>query len=149
MDLKAKLSEELTHAMKQKDTVKVSTLRMLISSVRNKEIEKKKDLVDNDVMEVIQAEAKRRRESIEQYRNANRADLADKEDFELKVLMSYLPEAMSEAQLREVVQKAVQESGAKGPQDTGKVMSVLMPQIKGRGVDGKQAQQLVQQLLKP
>lgn len=148
MDLKAKLSEDLTHAMKQKETVKVSTLRMLISSVRNKEIEKKKDLAESDVMEVIHAEAKRRRESIEQYRQANRADLADKEDSELKVLMGYLPEAMSEAQLRDVVQLAVKESGAKGPQDTGKVMSVLMPKIKGRGVDGKQAQQVVQQLLK-
>src|SRR5262245_54818306 len=136
MDFKTRLAGDLSKAMKERETTKVSTLRMLISAVRNKEIEKKKDLADSDVLDVIQAEAKRRKESIEQYRNANRADLADKEDAELKVLASYLPEAMSESQLRDLVQGALQEVGAKGPQDMGKVMSVLMPKIKGRGVDG-------------
>ena len=149
MDLKTRLSDDLTQAMKQRDAVKTSTLRMLISAVRNKEIEKKKDLVDGDVMDVVQSEAKRRKESIEQYKNANRTDLADKEDSELKVLLAYLPEAMSEAQLRELVQGVLNDVGAKSPQDIGKVMSALMPKLKGRGVDGKQAQQVVQQLLKP
>ncbi len=148
MDLKTKLADDLTNAMKQREMVKVSTLRLLISAIRNKEIEKKKDLAEGDVLEVIQSEAKRRKESIEQYKNANRADLADKEETERKVLAAYLPEEMSEAQLKDIVQKTLQEVSAKGPQDMGKIMAALMPKIKGR-VDGKQAQQVVQQLLKP
>ena len=148
MDLKARLADDLTNAMKQRETVKVSTLRLLISAIRNKEIEKKKTFADGDVLDVIQAEAKSRKESIEQYTTAGRKDLADKEASELKVLTSYLPEQMTEAQLKEIVQATLVESGAKGTQDMGKIMSVLMPKIKGR-VDGKQAQQIVQQLLKP
>jgi uncharacterized protein len=147
VDLKARLAGELQQAMKARENVRVSTLRMAISAIRNKEIERKKDLAEGEILEVIQAEAKSRRESIEQYKNAGRADLADKEDAELKVLLAYLPEPMSESQLRELVQKTLQTVGAKGPQDMGKVMSALMPQIKGR-IDGKQAQQVVQQLLK-
>ncbi|OGR89311.1 MAG: glutamyl-tRNA amidotransferase [Elusimicrobia bacterium RIFCSPLOWO2_01_FULL_59_12] len=146
MDLKTRLTDDLQAAMKQRETVKVSTLRMLIAAIRNKEIEKKKTFADGDVQEVIQSEAKSRRESVEQYRNGHRADLADKEESELKVLLAYLPEPMSESQLRELAQGALKEVGAKGPQDMGRVMSALMPKIKGR-VDGKQAQQAVQQLL--
>jgi uncharacterized protein YqeY len=148
LDLKTKLAEDLQNALKQREAVRVSTLRLLIAAVRNKEIEKKKDLADGDVQEVIQSQAKSRRESIEQYRNAQRSDLADKEEAELKVLSAYLPEPMSEAELRDLVQGVLSEVGAKGPQDTGRVMSALMPKIKGR-VDGRQAQQVVQQLLKP
>ena len=148
MDLQTRLAEDLKGAMKQRETVKVSTLRLLISAIRNKEIDKKKALADGDVLEVIQTEAKSRKESIEQYRNAGRNDLAEKEDSELKVLFSYLPEPISESQLQELVKSTLQEVGAKGPQDMGRVMSALMPKIKGRA-DGKQAQQVVQQLLKP
>jgi uncharacterized protein YqeY len=147
VDLKAKLADDLTQAMKQREAVKVSTLRLLISAIRNKEIEKKKDLAEGDILEVIQAEAKRRKESIDQYKNANRVDLADKEETERKVLAAYLPEEMSEAQLKDIVQKTLQDVGAAGPQDMGKIMAALMPKIKGR-VDGRQAQQVVQQLLK-
>ena len=147
MTLQEKLADELLNAVKRRDAVRVSTLRLLISALRNKEIERKKPSSDGDVLDVIQSEAKSRRESIEQYRNGGRADLADKEEAELKVLLSYLPEPMSESQLRDLVQGTLQAVGAKGPQDMGRVMSALMPKIKGR-VDGKQAQQLVQQLLK-
>lgn len=143
-----KLSAELLVAMKNRDNVRTSTLRMVISAMRNKEIEIKKSLTDSDALSVLQAEAKRRKESIEGYTNANRADLAAKEEAELAILKAYLPEAMSEAELKSIVQAAIQSSGAKGPQDMGRVMSVVMPQLKGRA-DGKQAQQVVQQLLKP
>ena len=146
MDLKTKLAEDLQSSMKQREAVKVSTLRLLISAIRNKEIEKKKSFADGDVLEVIQAEAKSRKESIEQYTQANRKDLADKEAAELQVLVAYLPEPMSAEQLRDLVQSTLLEVGAKGPQDMGRIMSVLMPKIKGRA-DGKQAQQVIQQIL--
>jgi uncharacterized protein len=140
-------SKELLVAMKSKDPVRVSTLRMLVSAIRYKEVEKKKTLAEGEVLEVIQTEAKRRKESIEEYTKAGRADLASKEEAELNVLKVYLPQPLSDAELKALVQSAIQSSGAKTPQEMGKVMSVIMPQIKGRA-DGKQAQQLVQQLLK-
>lgn len=149
MDLKTRLTEELQSAMKQREAIKTSTLRLLISAIRNKEIEKKKTFADGDVLEVIASEAKSRKESIDQYTTAGRADLAAKEELEMKVLASYLPEPMSESQLKDLVKNTLQEVGAKGPQDMGRVMSALMPKVKGRGVDGKQVQQAVQQLLKP
>ena len=146
MGLKEKLSEDLLSALKQREAVRVSTLRLLISAIRNKEISAKKTLADGDVLEIVQTEAKGRRESIELYRKGDRAELAEKEESELKVLLSYLPAPMPESELRELIQGTLQSVGAKGPQDMGRVMSALMPKIKGR-VDGKQAQQLVQQLL--
>jgi hypothetical protein len=141
------ISKELLDAMKSKDAVRTSTLRMLVSALRNKEIAKKKALAEGDVLDVIQSEAKRRREAIDEYGKANRSDLASKEEAELNVLKGYLPKMLSEAELQALVQAAIQSSGAKTPQDMGRVMSVVMPQIKGRA-DGKQAQQLVQQYLK-
>lgn len=140
------ISKELLEAMKARDAVRTSTLRMLISALRNKEIEKKKTLHEGDVLEVVQSEAKRRRESVEEYTKAARPDLAAKEEAEFNVLKVYLPQALSEAELKAMVQSAVQSSGAKGPPDMGRVMSVVMPQIKGRA-DGKQAQALVQKAL--
>ncbi len=139
-------SKELLDAMKSRDPVRTSTLRMLVSAIRYKEVDKKKTLAEGEVLEVIQSEAKRRKESIDEYTKAGRADLASKEEAELNVLKVYLPQPLTEAELKVLVQSAIQSSGAKTPQDMGRVMSVVMPQIKGRA-DGKQAQSLVQQAL--
>ena len=99
MPTQEQISKELLIAMKSKDSVRMSTLRMLISALRNKEIEKKKELAESDVLEVIQAEAKRRRESIDEYTKANRPDLAAKEEAELGVLkVLSVPAALSEAE---------------------------------------------------
>ena len=146
MSLQERLAQELQEALKKRDAVRVSTLRLLISAVRNKEIGKK-TFGDADVLDVIQSEAKSRRESMAEYTKCGRADLAAKEEAELAVLQAYLPQALTEAELRDLVQSTLQSVGAKGPQDMGRVMSALMPQIKGRA-DGRQAQQVVQQLLK-
>jgi uncharacterized protein YqeY len=140
------VSKELLEAMKSKNTVRTSTLRMLISAIRYKEVEKKKALAEGDVLDVIQSEAKRRKESIDEYKKAGRADLASKEEAELNVLKVYLPEPLSEADLKALIKSAIESSGAKTPQDMGKVMSVIMPQIKGRA-DGKVAQQFVKDAL--
>ena len=147
MPTQEQISKELLDAMKHKDAVRTSTLRLLVSAVRNKEIEKKKSLAEGDILEVIQSEAKRRRESIDEYKKANRQDLASKEEAELNVLKAYLPRPLSEAELKALVRSAVESTGAKSPQDVGRVMAAVMPQIKGRA-DGKEAQQLAQQLLK-
>lgn len=147
-DFKKRFEQDLLSALKNRDAVRVSTLRMLISAIRNKETRTQKDLGEGDVLEVVSSEAKSRKESIAEFQKGGRTDLVSKEEAELKVLEGYLPQALSEAELRALIQGAVQTVGAKGPQDMGRVMSALMPQIKGRA-DGKQAQQLVQQLLKP
>lgn len=146
MELQARLAQELQQAMKAREAVKVSTLRMVISAIRYKEVERKKALSDGEVLEVLATEAKTRRESIDEYKKGGRADLVAKEEAELSLLQTYLPQPLTEAELRELVQRAVATVGAKGPQDMGRVMSALMPQIKGRA-DGKQAQQFVQQQL--
>jgi uncharacterized protein YqeY len=140
------ISKELLEAMKSKDAVRTSTLRMLVSALRNKEIEKKKTLTEGEVLDVIQSEGKRRREAVDEYTKASRPDLASKEEAEFNVLKGYLPQPLSEAELKNLVQAAVQSTGAKSPQDMGRVMSVVMPQIKGRA-DGKQAQTLVKEML--
>jgi uncharacterized protein len=140
------ISKELLVSMKAKDAVRTSTLRMLVSAIRYKEVEKKKSLAEGEILEVIQAEAKRRKESIEEYTKASRADLASKEEAELNVLKIYLPAALPDSELKAIIQSAIATSGAKSPQDVGKVMSVVMPQIKGRA-DGKLAQQFVKEAL--
>jgi uncharacterized protein len=140
------ISKELLDAMKQKDAVRTSTLRMLVSAIRYKEVEKKKSLAETEVLDVIQSEAKRRKESIDEYTKAGRADLASKEEAELNVLKIYLPQPLSEAELKALIRSAIASSGAKSPQEMGKVMSVIMPQIKGRA-DGKKAQELVKEAL--
>lgn len=140
------ISKELLEAMKAKDAVRTSTLRMLVSAIRYKEVEKKKSLQEGDILDVIQSEAKSRKESIDEYTKAGRADLAAKEEAELNVLKVYLPSALSDSELKAIVQAAVASSGAKTAQDMGKVMSVVMPQIKGRA-DGKVAQQYVKEAL--
>ncbi len=147
MDLQSRLAQELLESMKQRDAVRTSTLRMVISALRAKEIERRKALTDPDVLEVISAEAKMRKESISEYQKGGRTELAAKEEAELAILQSYLPKPLSAAELRTLVESAIQSTGAKAPQDMGRVMSALMPQIRGRA-DGKQTQQLVQQLLK-
>jgi uncharacterized protein len=144
--LPERISKELQEAMKNRESIRVSTLRLLVSAFRNKEIERQKPMTDGEYLEVIQNEAKRRREAIDEYAKAGRTDLADKERAEFELLQVYLPKPFSEAELKVLVEATVKQVGAKTPQDMGKVMSALMPQIKGRA-DGKQAQQLVSQFL--
>jgi uncharacterized protein len=146
MGLQQTISDRLLEAMKSRDAVRTGTLRLLISAFRNEEIKRKKPLSDEELREVVQSEAKRRREAIEEYKKANREDLAAKEEGEFNVLQEYLPKQLSEAELSQLVEEAVKSTGAKGPRDMGRVMGALMPQIKGRA-DGRQAQQLVQKKL--
>ena len=146
MGIQEKISAELLESMKARDAVRTSTLRLLVSAFRNKEIERQKTLSDGELLEVIQSEAKRRQESIEQFRQAQRSDLASKEEAELKVLQAYLPQALSESELQALVAEAITSVQATSAKDMGKVMSALMPKIRGRA-DGKQAQQLVQKSL--
>ncbi len=137
--LKQQLQDNLKQAMLAKDEVKKSVIRMLLQGITYYEINKGGagyEATDEDVLSVIQTQVKQRKDSIEQFEKGGRPELADKEKTELSVLMTYLPEQMSEDQIRTLVKEAIEESGAKTPQDMGKVMGVLMPKVKGKADGG-------------
>ncbi|HSE83676.1 MAG TPA: GatB/YqeY domain-containing protein [Thermodesulfobacteriota bacterium] len=138
MGLREKVSADLKNALREKRTLDLSVLRMLQSSIRNKEIDKKgkEELTDAEVIEVIGSEIKKRREAVSEYTKANRPDLADKEQAEIDVLMQYMPKQMTEDEVRDEVKKAITETEAKGAKDLGKVMKVLMPRMKGKAEGG-------------
>ena len=146
MALKDKIQEALKVALKRQQKVEVSTLRLLLSEIKYAEIAQQKPADDNKVLDVISKEIKRRRESIEAFKKGNRSDLVAQEEAELAVLMSYLPEQMSRAEIMAAAQRVVETVGAKGPGDKGKVMAQLMPQLKGKA-DGKEVSDIVSELL--
>lgn len=137
-ELKQKIKENIQAAMKSGDETVVSTLRMLLSSILNKEIAGKKDksLNDEEIVEIIFSEAKKRKESIEQFRKGQREDLAKKEEAELEILKKYLPEQMSEEEVKKIVKAGVEKVGAETIKDMGKVMAEVSPKVKGKAEGG-------------
>lgn len=146
MTLKDKIRAALKESLKRQEKTQLSTLRLLLSEINNAEIAEQKPLDDSKVLDVIAREAKRRKESIEAFKLGKRDDLVAQEEAELKVLMGYLPRQMSREEIIAAARQVVEAVGAKGPSDKGKVMSQLMPQLKGK-VDGKEVSDVVSQLL--
>lgn len=140
------LKGTLQAALKGRDTLRVSVLRMLLSSSKNKEIELKRSLTDDDLIGVITAQIKLRKEAVGSYRDGDRADLAEKEEAEIRILQEFLPPQLSEQEIKNIIESAVKKVGAQSPKDMGKVMKEMMPEIKGRA-DGKQVNQLVKERL--
>lgn len=136
--LSDKLQEDMKAAMFAKDAEKLSTLRMLKSAIQYAEINKGAGYTatDEDILDVIGKEVKKRRESIDLYEKGERPELADKENKELEVLLGYLPEQMGEEEIKKLVDEAVSSSGATTIQDMGKVMGALMPKVKGKADAG-------------
>jgi len=140
MSLKEKVQNDLTEAIKNRDELKASVLRLLTAAVLNKEKEKRyklkeeKDtpLTDEEITEVIVSEVKKRKEAASEYQKGQRQELAEKEKKEAEILQAYLPAQLSEEELKKLVKEAVVKTEAKGLKDTGKVMSFLMPRVKGR-----------------
>ena len=141
-----RLTEDMKAAMRSGETVRRDTVRLLIAAVKKERIDKCRELTEADEIDVLTREAKRRREAIEGYTAANRADLADKEASELVVIQSYLPQAMSAEEVQGLIAQIIPQVGAQSPKDMGKVMGQLTGQIKGR-FDGKQASELVKAAL--
>lgn len=146
MSLKDKLAEDLKDAMRRGDETRKTALRLTIAAIKNAEVAAIKQFEDQDVVGVIAKQAKQRRESIEEFKKAGRQDLVDKEAAELKVLEAYLPAQMSRDAIVAEAQKAIEEVGARGPGDKGRVMSVLMPRLAGRA-DGRLVNEAVTELL--
>jgi uncharacterized protein YqeY len=142
MALKERLDQDLKVAMREKAQLRLDTIRMLKSAIKYREIELMKPLDDAGVLSVIASEIKRRRDSVEQYRAGNRPELAEKEEREIAILQAYLPQQLSEDELRAKVDEAVAKVGAQGPKDMGAVMKALLPEVQGRA-EGKVVSDLV------
>jgi uncharacterized protein YqeY len=132
MDTKAKLNESVKDAMKSGDEVRKRTVRMVLAAVKQVEVDKRADMEDSAIVALIQKEIKNRREAIEEAKKANRSDLVEGNEAEIKVLEVFLPQAMPAEELRDLVQAAIAESGAAAPSDMGKVMKIVMPKVAGR-----------------
>ncbi len=149
MSLKNKIQNDLNEAMKAKNEVKTSTLRMLKAAVMKFEVsgKEKVEASEEDVLKILKKEAKQRKDSIQQFEEGGRQDLADPEKAELAILEEYLPEEMGEDQVREIVEAVVAETGASGPGDMGKVMGAVMGKVQGQA-DGTVVKDVVLSVLK-
>jgi len=153
MDLLTKINEDLVVSMKSKEEgsgLRTTTLRMIKSAIKNAEIAKrgKGELTEEDILGVLSTMVKQRKESVEQYQNAGRNDLADKENKEIEVIQAYLPKQLSVEEVDEIIKATIQEAGISGMKDMGRLMKELMPKLKGRA-DGKLVNQRVKEILSP
>jgi uncharacterized protein YqeY len=146
MELKAEIQEAVKQSMKSGDRVTLSTLRLLLSAVHNEEIRVRKELSEEDIQRTITTLCKQRTEAIDLYRKGGREDLAQKEEAEFAVLKRYLPEQLTDEEVKNLIQVCIAEAGAQGVQDLGKVMKLVMPKVAGRS-DGKRVNELAKGLL--
>ena len=146
MTLEQKIRKDLEQALRQGDKVRCLVFRLVLASIKNAEIAQQKTLDDPGILGVIAKEVKQRRESIDAFEKGNRQDLASQEKAELAILLEYLPEQMNREEIVDAARKVISELGATGPKDKGKVMSQLMPQLKGRA-EGQEVNAVVSELL--
>ncbi|HXX33303.1 MAG TPA: GatB/YqeY domain-containing protein [Thermodesulfobacteriota bacterium] len=148
MSLEERLIEEMKQAMKSNDKLRLSTIRMIRSTLKNKEIELRKKLEDEDVVKVIQVMVRKGEEAVEQFQAGGRADLVEKEKKEMEILKSFLPQPLSQEEIVKIIDQSIQETQASSPKDIGKVMKAVMPKIGGKA-DGRLINQLVKERLSP
>ena len=146
VSLRQDIHKDIAVAMKAGDKDKLSTVRMLMSAIKYKEVDAHRELTDEETVAVISTLVKQRQDSIEQFTKGNRLDLVEKESKELEVLRTYLPPQLSEAEVRDIIKKAVAETGAASQKDMGKLMKAVMPQVKGKA-DGKLVNDIVKEIL--
>lgn len=142
MSLIDQIHTDLKEAMRAKDSVRLGTLRLVLTAIKNKEKQVKRGLEEKEVLQIISNQIKQRRDSIEQYRKGGRDDLVSKEEQELAILKGYMPEQLSEKELEKLVDATIQEVGATSVKELGKVMKAIMPKVAGRA-DGKIVNQIV------
>lgn len=146
MGLSDRIQQEMVLATKARDKERLSALRMIRSALQNRQIEKRADLTDQEVIGVLTSLVKKSKESIEQFQKGNRPDLVEKEEKELQVILSFMPQQMSQEELRAELKKIIEELGAKGSRDLGAVMKSAMERLKGRA-DGRLVNQVAKELL--
>ena len=146
MSLKEQLLSDMKEAMKSKDSVKLGTVRSVISAVKNQEIDSKKELNEEEILTLVSREIKKRKEAAALYEKGGRPELKDKEIQEMEILKTYLPEQVSEEDLRKRIQEVINETGAQGMKDFGKIMKTLVPEFKGKA-DNAQIKELANEYL--
>jgi uncharacterized protein YqeY len=132
MSLKQRIQEDMKAALKSGDKPKLSAIRLILAAIKQREVDERVELDDTQILAVLDKMAKQRRESIAQFAAASRTDLVEKEQAELEVILSYLPQPLTEAEIDALIQSAIAEVGASGVQDMGKVMAALRPKVQGR-----------------
>ena len=147
MNIQEKIQTQMTEAMRSKDSLRLSCLRMMKTAIKNKEIEKMKQLDENEALAVLTTLLKQRKDSVDQFRKGGREELAQKEEAEIKIIDEYLPAAASDEDIRKAIDEAVQETGASSIKDMGKVMKAALARLAGKGADGSKVSQLVKEKL--
>ena len=147
MTLKETLQDDLKNAMRSGDVMRRSVIRMLRSEIHNREIESRSELDDDATIQLLGRQAQQRRDSIEAFERAERDDLVQKERAELAVIMGYLPQQLTGEELLEIVRGSIEQVGAEGPQDMGKVMGAVMPKVRGRA-EGREVNRIASELLR-
>jgi uncharacterized protein YqeY len=145
-EMKEKLNAEFRQAMRDKDTLRRSVLRMVLASVKNAEIARRAEISDGDILGLISKEVKQHEESIQAFKDGNRPDLMEKEQAELVILLEYLPKQLSREEIIAEAKQVIEEVGAQGPGDKGKVMPRIIARLKGQA-DGKEINEIVTELL--
>jgi uncharacterized protein YqeY len=145
--LQEKIQSHLADAMRNKDQLRLSVLRMMKSAVKNKEVEKMKALDEPEVFAVLNSLVKQRKDSVDQFRNGGREELAQKEEAEIKIIEEYLPAAATDAEMRRAVDEAIVETGATSMKDMGRVMKATLARLAGKSADGSRISQLVKERL--
>ena len=148
MELRQTILSDLKGAMKAKDSLKVDTLRLLISEIKNKEIDLREELGDEAITALLTTQIKRRKEAAGMFEKGGRTDLKEKEEKEITILQFYLPAQVGEEELKQRIQAVIAETGAQGPKDMGKIMKVVVPEFKGKA-EGDQIRKIVTDLLAP
>lgn len=148
MSLEERLVEEMKQAMRSNDKLRLSTIRMIRSASKNKEIELRKKLDDEDILRVIQGMVRKGEESVEQFQAGGRTDLVEKEQTEIEILKSFLPQPVSQEEILRIIDQSIEETQASSLKDLGKVMKSVMPKLGGKA-DGKLINQLVRERLSP
>ncbi|QHT60289.1 GatB/YqeY domain-containing protein [Paenibacillus lycopersici] len=146
MNLSERLNDDMKQAMKSQEKFKLTTIRMIRSSIKNQEIELKRPLEDAEVLDILSREIKQRKDSLQEFEKAGRDDLAKDVAAEIEIISVYLPQQLTEEEIKLIVQQTIQETGASSKAEMGKVMSALLPKTKGRA-DGKLVNTFVQQFL--
>ncbi|MBU0621330.1 MAG: GatB/YqeY domain-containing protein [Gammaproteobacteria bacterium] len=148
MSLKQQITEDMKNAMRAKETARLGAIRLLLAAMKQREVDERIELNDADIVAIIEKMLKQRRDSITQYKAANRQDLVDVEEFEVTVLQGYMPQQLSEDEIKAVIAEVIAATGAAGPQDMGKVMGAIKPKLAGKADMGKVSGLIKAQLTK-
>ena len=147
MTIQEKIQTQMADAMRNKEPLRLSVLRMMKTAVKNKEVEKMKPLDENEVIAVLNTLVKQRRDSIDQFRKGGREELAQKEEAEIGIIQEYLPAAASEQDIQQAIAEAIRETGAASMKDLGNVMKATLALLAGKSADGARVSQMVKEKL--